>query len=131
MKLYELGIVIDISYLTGSCFMNNMYWGYFISVSFICYILLYPHIWSVSILYSSKSFLMFFLFLPQGFLMYNPWSLGIYSYRYYIVSLYFTNWLFFHSYSSFYLICNLSQANVVIFGKALSGLPCKRRVHSS
>jgi len=55
--------------------------------------LLYSHVCSVSVLCSSRGFLMFFSLLSQEHLMYNSWSLGIYSCRYSLVSLCFTNWL--------------------------------------
>ena len=60
-------------------------------LSFICYTLLYSHICLVSISCSSRGFLIFFSLLPQGHLMYNSWSLDIYSCRYSLVSLCFTN----------------------------------------
>ena len=81
------------------------------------YVLLNPHICSVSTSCSGGGSLIFYLLLPQGCFMYNLWLLSIYNYRYFLVSLYFTNWSIPHSYSSLSLSYNLSQAKVVTSSK--------------
>ena len=73
-------IMISILCLIGGCFMNNMCWSCFISISSICCILLFPHVWSVSTLCSSRGFLIFFSLFPQGCHMYFLLSIDIYSY---------------------------------------------------
>ena len=54
-----------------------------------------------------------FSLFTQEYHMYSSLSIGIYSCRYYLVSLCFTNWLISHFYSGICLSCNLSQAKVI------------------
>jgi len=56
-----------------------------------------------------EAFLLFF----QEYYMYFSLLIGIYSYKYYFVSLHFTNWPIFYSYSNLCLSCNLSQAKII------------------
>jgi len=60
-----------------------------------------PHVVSVDVLYSRQDSLMFSLYTMTHFsyVQYTDylWSLDIYSCRYTLISLYFTNWLFLYS----------------------------------
>ena len=57
---------------------------------------------------------MFSSLFPLEQYMYSSWSIGIYSCRYYLISLCFTNWLIPYSCSNLCLSCNQSQAKVII-----------------
>ena len=64
-----------------------------------------------------KAFSFLFLLFTQEYHMYSSLSIGVYSCRYYLVFLYFTNWLISHFYLRICLSCNLSQAKVITNAK--------------
>jgi len=91
---YWVVVTIDTSCLTDGLFMNKQMLGFLLYDFIIGCDMCSPCIWSVSALCSSWGFIMFSLLFPHFLHMYYIWSLDIYSYRYYPVSLHFTNWLY-------------------------------------
>ena len=86
------------SYSTDVCFVSDMTWicirVHFIFESYLLYLVSFLCSISQYLMQQWKFsyvFLIFFLLFPQGHLNYFSWSIDIYSSRYSLVSLHFTN----------------------------------------
>ena len=105
-KIIVVCVMINISCIIDGLLIDNKCWGFFLITQWLatpCVFLIYNQ--SVSHIVVEAS-----LYFPHSYYMYSSWSLDIYSYKYYPVSLCFTNWSFLSSLLKSYLSCNLSQA---------------------